>query len=270
MSEVKSRGVKVRDVFVLAGTIGAIFVPIWFAAAALGTKFGLWPWTIGLLKMIGGIGLPLIGLLAVLTLITSLLVVFIKPRAGFGALAAMWLVTLGAVGIGLNTIGTARTVPPIHDISTDTQAPLSFSAKIMAERGAAANKVIPPTVASVPFDKDRLNDWSGRTLAEIQADAYPQIKSLVLTAQNPQAVSVKASAVAKQQGLRIVTEDLQNGRIEAVAESFWFGFKDDVVIAVTPTPTGSKVDARSVSRVGISDLGANAKRIEALLAAIKA
>jgi uncharacterized protein (DUF1499 family) len=113
-------------------------------------------------------------------------------------------------------------------------------------------------------------DWSGRTLVDIQADAYPNIKSLVLDGQTPAALYTKALASAKKNGLRIVTEDATALRIEGVAESFWFGFKDDVVIAITPMGSGGKVDVRSISRVGISDLGANAKRIEAILAGIKA
>ena len=46
-------------------------------------------------------------------------------------------------------------------------------------------------------------------------------------------------------------------------DSFWFGFVDDIVIRVRATESGSEVDLRSVSRVGRSDLGANAARIEA-------
>jgi hypothetical protein len=270
MAEVKTRGVKVRNVFVTAGTVLAIFVPIWFMAAALGTKFGLWGWQTGLLKMVGGIGVPLIGIMALVTIITSLLVVFIKPRAGFGALAAMWLVSLGAAGMALSVISSAKDVPPIHDISTDTAAPLVFSAKLMAERGTTnVNPVLPPNEASVPFDKDRLSNWSGRTLTDIQSEAYPTIKSLVIEGQAPATIYTKALESAKKQGFRIVSEDAAALRIEGVSESFWFGFKDDVVIAITPAGTGSKVDMRSVSRVGISDLGANAKRIEAFLAAVK-
>jgi Protein of unknown function (DUF1499) len=270
MSEVKSRSVKVRDSFVLAGTVLTVFVPIWFAAAALGTKFGLWNWQTGLVKMVGGIGVPLIGLTVLVTFVTSLLVLFIRPRSGFGTLAAMWLVSLGAAGMAFSAITSAQAVPPIHDISTDTASPLTFSAKLMAQRGTKnINPVLPPGVATVPFNKDRLSNWSGRTLIEIQAEAYPAIKSLVVEGQAPAALYPKALAVAKQQGFRIVTEDATTFRIEGVAESFWFGFKDDVVIAITPAGTGSKVDMRSISRVGISDLGANAKRIERFLEALK-
>jgi uncharacterized protein (DUF1499 family) len=62
----------------------------------------------------------------------------------------------------------------------------------------------------------------------------------------------------------------QEGRIEATDTTFWFGFKDDVVIRVRPTADGSRVDIRSKSRVGRSDVGANAARIEAFLDAFQA
>ena len=60
------------------------------------------------------------------------------------------------------------------------------------------------------------------------------------------------------------------GRLEATATTPWFGFKDDVVVRLTPAGTGSRVDVRSKSRVGRSDLGANAKRIRAFLAELSA
>ena len=63
---------------------------------------------------------------------------------------------------------------------------------------------------------------------------------------------------AQAMGLRIVSSDAKQGRIEAVDTTFWFGFKDDVVIRCQDF----RVDLRSISRVGRSDLGANAKRIE--------
>jgi len=59
----------------------------------------------------------------------------------------------------------------------------------------------------------------------------------------------------------VVDASAAEGRIEAVATTFWFGFKDDVVVRIAPASGGSKVDIRSVSRVGVSDVGANAERI---------
>jgi uncharacterized protein (DUF1499 family) len=69
-------------------------------------------------------------------------------------------------------------------------------------------------------------------------------------------------------GLTIVTDDASTGRIEAVATSRLYGFKDDVVARVRAKDAGTQVDFRSVSRVGMSDLGANCKRITAIRAAL--
>jgi uncharacterized protein (DUF1499 family) len=67
----------------------------------------------------------------------------------------------------------------------------------------------------------------------------------------------------------VVAADPAAGRIEATATTFWFGFVDDVVVRVRPAAGGgSRIDVRSVSRVGKSDVGANAKRIRAYRAAL--
>lgn len=269
MADVKTRGVKARNIFVIAGSVLAIFVPIWCLAAALGTKFGFWTWEVGLGKMLGGIGVPLIGLMVLVTFITSLLVVFVKPRAGFAGLAAMWFVSLGASSVALNAVSLAKSLPPIHDISTNTRDPLLYSAQTITARGKNSNSVVPPGEASLPFNPKKLNNWSGRTLVEIQADAYPNIKTLVIEGQAAAPIYAKAVATAKSHGFKIVTQDATAMRIEGYAESFWFGFKDDLVIDVTPFANGAQVDMRSTSRVGMSDLGANAKRIEAFLTAMK-
>jgi uncharacterized protein (DUF1499 family) len=68
--------------------------------------------------------------------------------------------------------------------------------------------------------------------------------------------------------MEVVNENVDDGRVEAVFTSFWFGFKDDIVVRVKPTEMGSAIDIRSVSRVGISDIGANAARIERILTAL--
>ncbi len=57
--------------------------------------------------------------------------------------------------------------------------------------------------------------------------------------------------------------------IEATDTTLWFGFKDDVAIRIRPDGSGSRIDVRSVSRVGRSDLGANARRIRAFLELIE-
>jgi uncharacterized protein (DUF1499 family) len=78
----------------------------------------------------------------------------------------------------------------------------------------------------------------------------------------------KAIDKARSLGWYIVASDAPAGRIEATDTTTWFGFQDDIVIRVRPEPTGSRVDVRSVSRVGSSDVGANAKRVRAFLKAM--
>ena len=70
-----------------------------------------------------------------------------------------------------------------------------------------------------------------------------------------------ALEAARAQGWEIVDADESQGRIEATATTFWFGFKDDVVIRIRGAGGGSAVDMRSKSRVGLSDTGTNAARI---------
>jgi uncharacterized protein (DUF1499 family) len=90
------------------------------------------------------------------------------------------------------------------------------------------------------------------------------VKPLIIKLPHDRAFE-RALAVARAQGLRIVEANQDEGRIEAIDSTFWFGFKDDVVIRITPADGGSRLDVRSVSRVGRSDIGTNAKRIRTFL-----
>jgi uncharacterized protein (DUF1499 family) len=71
-------------------------------------------------------------------------------------------------------------------------------------------------------------------------------------------------------GLRLTGADLASGRLEATATSFWYGFTDDMVVRITEAAQGTRVDVRSKSRVGRSDLGQNARRVRTVLAKLKA
>jgi uncharacterized protein (DUF1499 family) len=67
----------------------------------------------------------------------------------------------------------------------------------------------------------------------------------------------------------IVATDSSAGRIEATATTRVFRFKDDVVIRIRPRDSGSRLDIRSVSRIGGSDLGKNASRIRDFIARLR-
>ena len=139
-----------------------------------------------------------------------------------------------------------QTQPRIHDISSDTANPPAFEAVVPLRRGAK-NAV----------------DYVDATAAE-QRKGYPDIVPLKL----PIAPSVafdNAERAARAMGWDIVAAEPAKLRVEAVDTSLVFGFKDDIVVRITAQGTGSVVDVRSLSRVGGSDFGANAKRVRAYL-----
>jgi uncharacterized protein (DUF1499 family) len=136
--------------------------------------------------------------------------------------------------------------PPINDISTDTVNPPPFEAIDATLRG--------PDAGPIEYNP---------AFAPQQARAYPEVRPLDLPV--PPGAAFDLAMKACNPDWQIVRADRATGRIEAVEQSLWWGYRDDIVIRVTPTETGSRVDMRSKSRVGESDLGANARRIAAYL-----
>ena len=110
--------------------------------------------------------------------------------------------------------------------------------------------------------------YGGAEVAAKQRASYPEIAPAELSLPPDRAFD-RALAAAHAMGWEVVLSDPAGGRIEATDTTFWFGFKDDVVVRVIPQPTGSRVDVRSLSRVGGGDIGANAARIRAYLAKLK-
>lgn len=179
------------------------------------------------------------------------LVMLIFPTLRTGAVTLLAL----SMGIGLLTgyvpwqhRQQARALPKIHDISTDLINPPLF-VKILPLRASAPNPAA----------------YGGLEIATAQKSGYPDIgpRDLALA---PTAAFANSLTAAKSMGWELVDADAGKGIIEATATTLWFGFKDDVVIRITPIATGSRVDMRSVSRVGKSDVGANAARIREFFA----
>ncbi len=79
----------------------------------------------------------------------------------------------------------------------------------------------------------------------------------------------RAEEIARGMGWEIVASVPREGRIEATDTTFWYGFKDDIVIRIEPEASASRIDVRSVSRVGKSDVGKNAARIRAFMARLR-
>jgi len=169
------------------------------------------------------------------------------------ALHALFALLLGALAFvpPWLLVKRARSLPDIHDISTDTANPPRFQA-ILALREKAPNSPV----------------YGGAAIAAQQQAAYPDIQPLHLE-QATADVLAAAHKVALAMGWRIVAEQADAGRLEATATTLWFGFKDDVVIRVRPDGNGSRLDIRSESRLGESDVGANAARIRRFTARLQ-
>ncbi len=204
-----------------------------------GTRLEIWNFRVGFLILKwSAYG----GLVAAAVSLLGCILVF---RGGVGIAPAL----IGAViGIVLVTVPAywlekARHVPAIHDITTDTVDPPRF-------------------VSNLPLRKNASNppDYGGPQIAAQQLKAYPYIRPLILDV-SPDAAFVMALAASRKMKWNIIDANREEGRIEAVDTTFWFGFKDDIVVRVKKEGPGSRVDVRSVSRVGISDVGTNANRI---------
>lgn len=151
-------------------------------------------------------------------------------------------------GFILSLLSTARSLPLIHDITTDTANPPAFGA-VLSLRKPGSNDPV----------------YAGESIAQQQKAAYPDIQPFE-TDLTPEQAFDRAHRAARALKWQIAATDPTRGRIEAVDTTLWFGFKDDVVIRISPTSEGSVVDVRSASRTGLSDLGANAMRIRRFLA----
>jgi uncharacterized protein (DUF1499 family) len=229
-----------------AGLALALVAALALLVAGPGYRFG-W-WSLG-----AGFGMlrwaAYGGIAAAVTSAAGLVIAPLRAqrRGMFRALAGL-IVGLVVAGVPLSYLQTARSVPPIHDISTDLEDPPEFEA-IVPLRADAPNPVA----------------YGGPAVAAQQREAYPDIAPADYPVA-PETAFEAALVAAGDMGWTIIATDEAAGRIEATDRTFWFGFTDDVVIRVRPTDAGSRVDVRSTSRVGVGDFGTNAARVRAYLA----
>lgn len=217
----------------------AVLAALALLIAGPGTRLGFWDFSFGFTLMRWALygGLAAAGLAVVVLLIPA------GRRVGITVPIAAIVIGLATAAVPWSLVQKAQSVPRIHDISTDTVDPPEF-------------------VAIVPLRADASNppEYAGQETAEKQREAYPDIRPLEVDGW-PALVFEHALDTARAQGWEIVEADEAEGRIEATATTFWFGFKDDVVIRIRGGNDGSVIDVRSKSRVGLSDVGANAERI---------
>lgn len=225
-------------------------------ASTLGSG-GLLAAAIGPLVIHAGVASPFVGfrifglglLLGIPALVLGLLGLFVsRPPANAEARSsARTGVFAGALLVALLAVlgGRGAGAPMIHDITTDPANPPAFSAAAREADNQGRDMAYPPENAA------------------IQGQAYPEVKPIVLAASREEAFA-RAQRTATALGWQIAFADPASGSFEATYTSAVFKFVDDVVVRVQETSPGeSRIDLRSRSRVGRSDLGANAARIRA-------
>lgn len=191
-----------------------------------------------------------LGYIVVAVALVSLLVGFMiktdTPKArGTGKSVVALFIGLGMLSpMLMGLIVEPVKYPPIHDITTNTETPPQFIF-LTDSRIGAKNTLV----------------YGGPEIAAQQLQAYPDIQP-IMSELNTEAAFNKALDVAKAMGWAIVDQQPQTQRFEATARTPFFNFADDVVVVVTSVEQGSRIDLRSVSRIGRGDAGVNAKRIK--------
>ena len=185
------------------------------------------------------------GIAALILLVLQIL--FKRKTVTLGSTIMALLLSTIAIAIPLSMLNKGKSVPPIHDISTDLVNPPEFVA-IAPLRADAPNPV----------------EYAGVEVATQQRAAYPELQTLNYPQSKSELVEATKQAI-DHLGWQLVNIDADQGIIEATDRTMWFGFKDDVIVRITDNGSKRLVDIRSKSRVGGSDLGKNAERIHGFI-----
>lgn len=191
---------------------------------------------------------------AIPVLIVALIIFIGEAETRLKTGAAIIILLFPIVGIWMNQTPTpeldemGKRPAALNDISTDTQNPPQYDALIKL-RPENSNSLVYPENGAV-----------------LQATRFPDIESIESVLPVNEAFD-KALSLVKQSGWTLVFDDKSLGKIEAVASTFFFDFKDDVVIRIKKRGEASVIDIRSHSRIGKGDKGKNAERIRGFIKA---
>lgn len=206
----------------------------------------IWP---ALATFAGALGIAVVALLLAFA---AFVVIWMEGLAGMGAALTAMALSLALLAYPAYLGLKASRLPWIYDITTDPIDPPRYDA-LSRLRPRDANPIA----------------YSGLYAAEQQRKAYPDVGPLATNA-TPQAAYDAALAVVNKRRWRVVDARApqagrREGHIEAVARTPIMGFRDDVSIRVRAEPDGARIDARSSSRYGSFDFGANASRVRVLM-----
>lgn len=238
--------------------------------AGPGTKFGLWDYSTGLSMMFkaarpisiidGVVSLSPIFTAAGLAVVAGIVSFFMGARKTgvFAIMTAMMAAGAGSIPMKMRDLVSAN--PFIHEITTDFSDP-------------------PPIIAAADLPRKNPAEYRGadnvrdleQTVSEAQQEAFPDIQAALIPGtvdENAELVTHILNSMDMEILNNAPTDD--GWLIEAAYTSRWFGFVDDFVVRLRQDGAQTRVDVRSKSRVGGSDLGANARRTQAFYENLKA
>lgn len=226
---------------------------------ALGTGQGAWDFRFGFTLLQYAVYAAVLGV--AIAIVAAFLARRAKPRLVLVNLAAI-LIAGGFLAFVGNQVRIARSVPPIHDISTNLEDwPRFYRLTVRDDNLASVPDMGRDDLRALP-PRDR---WKA-----IHRESYGDIATIRVPWSVEETVA-RARALAEERGWEIVTADPQRGIVEAVDTSFFFRFKDNIVVRARPVTDSNEsiVDMRSISRVGVSDIGVNARRVRDFLADLR-
>lgn len=230
-------------------SLAALGLALAIAVAGPGTRYGYWEYGTGL-TILSQAALPV--LIASGAAALSFVAALIKAR-GLAPLALIAAIAAGGAGmVPLKMKELVEANPFIHDITTDFENPPTIiTAADLPRKNPAAY------AGAEPAPRSEL------TTAEAQQAAFPDIEPKSVNG----GVDETAETVRKivlDMRMEILSEGPTEAGwvVEATYTSTWFGFIDDFIVRLTPEGSMTRIDVRSKSRVGASDLGANAKRVQ--------
>jgi hypothetical protein len=206
------------------------------AVAPFGWRLGCWPYSFGLYWLMPASGF--VGVVAVSLCVLTLALGWseLRPRS-LGVLSVALCLSAALVYVPWQYSRARSTLPPIHDITTDTDNPPAFSTVLPARAAEHSGGV----------------NYDDPQLPRLQKVAYPDLAALKAALPVAKAFNETLHVAKSMPGWTIIASDADTGHIEASQQSRWFRFTDDIVIRVSCDVAGSRIDMRSTSRQGHSD-----------------
>lgn len=190
------------------------------------------------------------------SLLSLLVSIFMNPGKYLGWAIAAVVLSGGVTGGYFVYERALKQFPPIHDVATDWDTPLTFSDALMADRGRNAASV--EDMPRVP--RDQSMEWGGKTVAQINATNCPAAQPI----RHKHLTDDQIADVLAASHYRVFGRN--HFRVEGIYQDNFFGFKSDLVVRIDP----DRIDLRSTSRADLPDLGGNCRRLTDLITKIKA